>query len=170
MTERVQKAIDIFLDAINDGTLAKGNCVACAVGNLVAYGLGGKITRIKDDVGDVALGCDVDNVSWSIAFSTGLLDQNVHHCFFEDEKVLSNIAATDFSLEELMAIEFAFEINTEIRFRFYANYTPEQIRADQIKGLEAVVKVMLSFDSDKEVQDAEVYECFTSKAELIPLG
>ena len=39
MTPRIQKAIDIFLDAINQGTLAKGSCAACAVGNLVAHGL-----------------------------------------------------------------------------------------------------------------------------------
>lgn len=38
MTQRVQKAIDIFLDAINNGTLAKGSCTRCAVGNLVRAG------------------------------------------------------------------------------------------------------------------------------------
>ena len=43
MTERISKAIDIFLDAVNNGTLAKGTCIACAVGNLVAHGMGGEI-------------------------------------------------------------------------------------------------------------------------------
>ena len=45
MTPRIQEAIDVFLDAINNGTLAKGTCTACAVGNLAAHYTNGKIFR-----------------------------------------------------------------------------------------------------------------------------
>ncbi|NJL78547.1 MAG: hypothetical protein HC917_06310 [Richelia sp. SM2_1_7] len=43
MTERISKAIDVLLDAVNNRTLAKGTCTACAVGNLIAAGLGEKV-------------------------------------------------------------------------------------------------------------------------------
>ena len=56
MNNRITKAIDIFLDAINEGTLAKGNCCACAVGNLVAHGMNGKISRLEN-----SFNCNVKN-------------------------------------------------------------------------------------------------------------
>lgn len=66
----------------------------------------------------------------------------------------------------LKAIEKGtFETNTRISYHKYDYYTSEEIRADQIKGLEAVVQVMLDFDDCKEL----VQEIFTSKAELIPV-
>lgn len=169
MTERVQKAIDIFLDAINDGTLAKGTCTACAVGNLVAHGKGGEITKNQGRWGHLTFRCTVENGRWANAFLTDSEGQDVHLDMFSDPQVLDNVAATDFTIEELMQVELAFESNTDHSYFAYAKISPEEIRRDQIKGLAAVVKVMLSFDSEKEVQDAEVYECFISKAELIPI-
>lgn len=161
MTPRIEKAIDIFLDALNKGTLAKGTCKACAVGNLVAHGLGGKIW--KD--GDI-FQCSVSNHHWYNVFCTNSLGHQYKHPEkLSKTQVLSNIEATDFSWEELAAIEYAFEINTYISHIYYDYYSPEEIRADQIKGLEAVVQVMLTFDDCKE----SVREVFTEKAELIPV-
>lgn len=166
MTERVQKAIDIFLDAINKGTLAKGTCVACAVGNLVAYGKGGQI--FKNPLGNFE--CTIDNSYWGYLFSTSSGIQTKYQTMKHEQNILEDISATDFTLEELMKIEYAFETNTSLSFDRYHYYAPDYVRLDQIKGLAAVVKVMLSFDSTEPVENSEVYEVFTSKAELIPLN
>lgn len=157
MTNRVSKAIDIFLDAVNNKTLAKGNCVACAVGNLVAYGLGGEITN------EEYFECSVGNTSWSDAFFTSDGLQKVYDNAFDRERVVRNIEATDFTLKELMAIEYAFETNTEIHANSYHHYSNEAIRADQIRGLEAVINVMMKFDDVK----ADVKEVFTNKLEPV---
>jgi hypothetical protein len=77
--------------------------------------------------------------------------------------VIKNIQSTKFTLQELMYIENAFETNTEINCYVYSDYSEEEIRKDQIRGLEAVIKVMLKFDE----QSDDVKEVFTKKAELI---
>ncbi len=157
MTQRISKAIDIFLDAVNNGTLAKGNCMACAVGNLVAHGLGCEITY------DNRFRCSGDNTSWSDAFYTHEYEQNVNDHAFDRERVVKNIEATDFNIEELMAIEYAFETNTKIHASEYHHHSPKAIRADQVRGLEAVVNVMMGFDDVK----ADVKEVFTNKLEPV---
>ena len=158
MTERVKRAIDIFLDAINNGTLMKGTCAACAVSNLVAHGMGLKLTP--------STLFEYDNVSgWAIAFTTDASGQSIWEENFKMPEVVQCVRATDFTLEELMAIEFAFERAAEISYIEYGNHSPQQVRADQIAGLKAVVEVMLTFDDCKE----SVEEVFTQKAELIPI-
>ena len=163
ITARIRKAIDIFLDAINDGTLAKGQCTACAVGNLVAYGLNGKITK-KDDG---QFRCTKANHLWGLIFTSSGDIQLIDKSYFNNPHALKNIKATDFTLEELMEIEFAFENNTKINSVFYSRYTPEQIRTDQINGLAAVIKVMMAFD---DVNQEIVKEAFVDRAELIPIA
>jgi len=148
MTERINKAIDIFLNAIEKGELAKGECRMCAVGNLVRAG-----------------GCE-DNVHWSFLFVTnGLKKQTISRVFLNDDDVQKNIEATDFTWQELAKIEFAFETNSKIDIMDYAKHTTEEIRADQIKGLESVVEVMMDFDDVK----GNIKELFTQKAELIAI-
>jgi hypothetical protein len=168
MTKRIQNAIDIFLDAINEGTLGKGACVACAVGNLVAYGMGSKV--VNDGV-FFDTEPKVHNNIWGGLFCTvgnsQTVTPNIHeaikHSWYKDlRKAIKKI---DFTIDELMQIEFAFETNTKIIHKLYNIHTKEEVRADQIKGLEAVVKLMLTFD--EQVDD--VKEIFTKKAELIPL-
>lgn len=139
---RIEKAIDIFLDAINNGTLVKGTCVACVVGNLVAYGLGAPIFKRYH-----YFDCELDNISWKWAFYTVSNEQRIFPEKFKDPAVLKCVKATDFSLEELMKIENAFETNTEIPCDHYFDFTSSEIRADQIKGLAAVIKVMETFDN-----------------------
>ena len=174
MTQRVMEAIDVFLDAINEGSLAKGSCVTCAVGNLVAHGLGGKVFIVNTGVGRYAKFSHpsdiwLENGNWSNAFCTdGGYQVKAPH-LFNQPLVRRNIEATDFTLEELMQIEFAFETNTEIKLREYFFRSPQDIRADQIKGLEAVVKVMLSFEDKELATDVLVQEIFTDKANLIPI-
>ena len=166
MEKRIEKAIDIFLDAINKGTLAKGTCTACAVGNLVADGLNAKITKGTDFMGDVSFDCNKNNESWADLFCSGILNQSIHKDMLDDEDVILNIEATDFTWQELAEIEMAFESDTFISEHLYGKLPKKEIRADQIKGLEAVVKVMLTFNNDTET---DVKEVFTKRAELIEL-
>ena len=161
LTPRVQRAIDIYLDAINAGTLAKGTCCACAVGNLVAAGMGGEIIIDKDTYVGYFTYCNVDNESWSLLFITknsGI--QKIDVDYLNDYDVKANISATEFKWQELASIENAFENASEISFVDYWKYKKAQIRADQIKGIEAVIKVMMTFD---DVIDVDVEEVFTNK-------
>ena len=154
METRIQKAIDIFLDAINNNTLAKGTCVACAVGNLVSHELNIKpeIKGTFDEDGKLHL-----NSQWG----TIVLGMNRGN----KEEGLKQCNLTDFNISELNEIEKAFETNTKIKWSDYDSFSKEEIRADQIKGLEAVVKTMLNFNNSKE----NVKEIFTNKAELIAI-
>lgn len=158
ITKRIKEAIDVFLDALNDGTLAKGNCSGCAVGNLVAASQNCKIQLLDNKL--------ITNSThfWYDVFYTGGSKQIFNECNITEE-VIEEIQRTNFTLIELAKIEFVFETSTQIRFSRYARYSKEEIRADQLKGLEAVVKVMLEFDNCKET----VREVFTEKAELIPV-
>ncbi len=160
MTKRVEEAIDIFLDAINNGTLAKGTCHACAVGNLVGAKMGLNITIPNDEEEFCLMN---DNMHWilNIARYRGYRGNSR----YKIQKGLENIKCTGFSLEELSKIEKAFEKNTVILWDNYDKVSKERIRKDQIRGLEAVIKVMLTFD---DCQD-DIKEIFTNKAELIPV-
>lgn len=170
MTPRIQKAIDIFLDAINKNTLSRGDCNACAVGNLCAAALNIEIS--EQDLSSDALqpqgrwsnlfytdsfGIQFNNINWREGFTP------LRNVLIEAERLISK---TEFSIEELMKIEYAFETNAKIDYDNYPLYSKEIIRKDQIRGLEAVIKVMLEFDECKDT----VKEVFTEKAELIPIG
>lgn len=162
MQKRVERAIDIFLDAIANGTLAKATCTACAVGNLVAHGMGIKVRvpRTQEENCTMLEG----NEHWMKVLESfrGPKDTCPRFDFKLGRK---NIKATEFKIHELDKIEKAFEENTDIFYNHYHLHTKEEIREDQIKGLEAVVKVMLSFDESKD----DVKEVFTKKADLIPV-
>lgn len=163
MTERITKAIDIFLDAVNNGTLTKGTCIACAVGNLVAHGMGGEIKFNPNRDYDNMFESNVENAEWKYAFCTRDGVQGRNKRVEESESVVKNVSATDFNIDELAEIEFVFETNTKIDIFKYKIATAEEIRADQIKGLEAVINVMMTFDDVK----ADVKEVFTNKLEPV---
>jgi len=158
MEKRVSNAIEVFLKAIDKGTLAKGTCVACAVGNLVAHGMGAEIVNIKL-TGDFK--CSENNAYWYdlIVYPSKELDET----YLQDSNVLSNIESTEFTWEELKQIENAFENNTKIMCINYFYHSESEILDDQIKGLEAVIKVMLSFSNDAETN---VKEVFTNRVKL----
>lgn len=162
MTKRIENAINVFLDAINNGTLAKGTCVACAVGNLVAHGMDAKITKFEDGI--IRFECDEENIQWSALFKTDNFgNQEIDEYFLDDIEVRENINATEFTWQELAKIEYAFERNANIPFDEYLNHTQSEIKQDQIKGLEAVIKVMMEFDNDQ----FDIQEQFTSKVKML---
>ncbi len=166
MTPRIQKAIDIFLDAINNGTLAKGACTACAVSHLAAHGMGMNTIVPIDEHDHSRLRKLLPFSFWARSFaSTASGRQFTNEHLLDSSETIYCAEASGFSVGELMTIESAFEKSTGLHFLRYSEYTKAEIRADQIKGLAAVVKVMLTFDDCKD----SVEEVFTSKAELIPV-
>lgn len=161
MTPRIQKAIDIFLDAINNNTLIKGDCTKCAVGNLVRVGMGYGPEYREPNLGeDFIHGRDDKSrryINWSMAFCTmpngkQRFKEKTYPKLLQKYPIIKQqIESTDFTVKELAKIEHTFERN--------ANNT----KKGMIKGLEAVVQVMLEFDECKD----DVKEVFTEKAELI---
>ena len=123
MENRVKEAIEVFIKAIDTQTLVKGTCSACAVGNLVAFGMGAEIEKERNYLAYKG-GILVDNVSWYIP---------------RDEKnLVVSKGVTKFTDEELAQIEHTFESNTKISYIHYNIHTYSEILNDQIKGLEAV--------------------------------
>lgn len=166
ITPRVQKAIDTLVEAFNNKTLIAGHCVACAVGNLIANGLGAEIKPTSEISGYYAFkdGCKVDNYSWQAPFMSETMRQ------FHD--VSGMISVTDFTFEELQEIEKVFERNTDHKYADYMDggekVSDECLRKDQLKGLKAVVKTMLKLDN---CEGADIDDIFTGKiksVELIP--
>lgn len=146
MEQRILDAIDIFLDAINQNKLGKGQCVTCAVGNLVRHYNG------KEDV------------RWKSLFITAAGKQHIRIEGFKHlvNKGLSSIEKVPFTENELAQIEFAFETNTKILMNNYCHHSKEEVRADQIKGLTAVIEVMKGF-KPQENQNLNIQEMFTNK-------
>ena len=149
MTKRIQKAIDILLDAYNENRLEANDCEACAVGNLVAYGLP------KDLDENLYLKL---NYKWSDLFHTFMMEQQINKGALRDPFVVKSIEATDFTWEELAKIEFAFEST----FHKYNIIDRKSKKESQLKALEEVVKVMMSFDEIEE----KIEEVFTSKVKV----
>lgn len=161
MTPRIQKAIDIFLDALNNGTLAKGACSACACGNLVATAMGIKAFAPHNDE-EHRLSFKQPNIAWMRGIHRGDGWQSL----FSREQANAQIESTGFTPDEFEQIERAFERNTQIPGWFYDKHSPEKIRADQIAGLTAVIEVMMTF----EEQSDNVTEVFTARAEALVLS
>lgn len=151
MTSRISHAIDVFLKAIENGTLAKGRCKACAVGNLVANALGIEIKELNHNY-LIEWGFWYPYLECAIPSKQDLLGKK-------------EIEATGFSVDEIRQIEAAFEENTRISYLDYAKYSKEQIRQDQINGLEAVIEVMMEFDDVKGC----IQELFTNRAKQIAI-
>ena len=143
MTPRFEKAYNALVKAFFEGTLAKGDCSACAVGNIVADAQGGCI--------DFFLGqayCNTDNWFWSKLFMTIGGNQVINHPFYDQEKglALTIETLTGYTYLEMAKVEKAFEQNTHIDIEDYSKYTFLDILEDQYRGLCAVVDVMLKLD------------------------
>jgi len=159
MEARVKRAIDIFLEALKTNTLVKGDCRACAVGNLIADSMGAKITvhNELDHYRKLKIDCTEDNAFWGDIFSTSNGYQDFSAGLCSAGLFTGMVFGTEFSLDELMKIEFAFETNTEINASDYPDNDYGVILLDQINGLEAVIKVMLGFSNDTKTNIREVF-------------
>lgn len=170
MNPRIENAINVFLDAINEGTLAKGDCTKCAVGNLVRVGCNYDPKFYNEAF--LAKSLKYGYINWSMVFCTSSryrkqsFKRKTYPKLLEEyPEVKKQFDSVDFTVEELAKIEKVFERNTKIHYIDYSNKTREEIRKDQIRGLEAVIQVMLGFEDSKE----DVKEIFTKKADLIPV-
>jgi hypothetical protein len=116
----------VLVKAFLDDTLVHGNCYACAVGNLVACGLGAKViktdhrfvTHIWDNGEDYPGKVHRNTIQhdgWGAFFTTdrdyrtGKKKQEVNLHLLQSERVQRHITVTGYTWEELARIEFAFE-------------------------------------------------------------
>jgi hypothetical protein len=164
MTKRFEKAYNALYSAFMNDTLAKGSCVACAVGNIVADAMGGKVSY-NSDIYDWQ--CDLENAWWSDMFVTCDTEQRIIKIKenFEVKYLRKEIyTLTGYKWHELAKVEKAFEKNTEICCWNYRSYTEKEILEDQFNGLMAVMDVLIELD---EVKEGEKYkDAFKSKLEI----
>lgn len=117
-----EKTVDILVKAYLNNTLQHGNCYACAVGNIIASGLGCEV--VKNRIGSDKIswsndmpypGLDKDRITgWGAAFvtefnSSGKLKQTINETALQAHVVSQQIVASGYTWQELAKIEFAFE-------------------------------------------------------------
>lgn len=149
MTKRFEFAYNALVQAFFDGTLAKGTCTACAVGNMVAAANDFSIERIETE-DEIMFECDYTVEQWSNLFFTTSQRQwrRGHATKDEDVKIaLSLIEKTGYSEDELAKIEFAFETHTQILSGIYHKHSEQEILEDQYNGLCAVFEVLCKLDN-----------------------
>jgi hypothetical protein len=156
--ERFDRTIKVLVNAFFNGTLAKGTCAACAVGNMVAAAIRLKLTR--EDMSDV----EKYNVFWMYPLN------NYRRCnngfFINDDHLQGGkeqIEATGYSVEEINKIEYTFEKYTNLHFTDYYDKTKEQIMEDQYNGLMAVVDVLCEIEGIQEVQQYKEMFAYVGK-------
>jgi|GEM_PF-3143474 hypothetical protein len=157
MTKRFQNAYDALVKGFYNGTLEKGSCSACAVGNIVRHAEGLPVIIHED-------GCDkvVDRgIYW---YGIILFIVNGSSVFYEKgigEKVE---ALTGYNPSDIAKIEYAFESATKIeRSISYKNYSESEIIADQYNGLMAVMDVLMELDG---INDPSYKDAFKHHPEL----
>jgi hypothetical protein len=139
-TERFNRAYDALVKAFFEGTLAAGHCRACAVGNIVAGGLGFKIEKSALEI-HAAYPTTIWVKGVRESQGCGSLNQDWPGC---SESVI--IGITGYSFRELLDIEDAFEESSIIKVDEYKYRTEQEILEDQFNGLCAVVDVLLKLD------------------------
>lgn len=154
-SDRFNNAISALVKSFFNETLAKGDCNACAVGNMCAAGLG--ITT------SLSTNCGIEaNGRWKSVFCTeedGV--QNINPYNYEGEAKRA-IDSTNYSWKELAKIEKAFEMATKIPIEKYEYRTKDDIIQDQYNGLMAVVEVLCKIEG---IDTAETKEMFSYRIE-----
>lgn len=175
-TKRFDKAYSALQNAYFDGTLGKGDCSCCAVGNIVSAAQGGRVTinkeildlakdapgfQIKNLIKRTAVCSSTGNSFWGKLFKTmsdsfgrkvsqkrDPLAQLIIGNDKLDQEAKMLLDLTGYSEEEMSKIEAAFEDNTKIDIMYYPDYTEQEILEDQYNGLAAVLDVMLELDNE----------------------
>jgi hypothetical protein len=114
--ELYKKTVDILYDAYFNNTLVHGDFCACAVGNLIAANTGEKIllrnTAVHMD-GRKRRIMKLDSErspEWiKVFYTVGINDTLFNSCNYKGFAKLE-IDSTGYSLQELMKIEYAFEV------------------------------------------------------------
>lgn len=154
-SERFNNAINALVKGYFNDTLGKGSCVACAVGNIVAYC--NNLTIIKKKCTTFLSGLEYTNLKVNTDFEMdnwySLLSQ-----YRIGGSTNTIVEKTGYTLNEISKIECAFEEATKISFVNYDDYSKETVSEDQFNGLMAVVEVLCKLDNIVEVQ--EIKEMF----------
>lgn len=107
--ELFNRSISILVKAYLDGTLTKGNCAACAVGNLVAGNMGIKVTTKASTLPLAYWDGGKKTPYWNFVFMTSAGEQTICAEMLKDRDIKSQIDATGYPWEDLARIEYAFE-------------------------------------------------------------
>ena len=162
MTQRFEKAYNALYNAFMNDTLASGTCSACAVGNIVADAMGGKVEKLNT----IEFICDIDNEWWNNLFITSSNGQEISK--LKDDSCVKYFRKKIFDLtgyrwNELAKVEYAFEKNTRMKIGEYDEHTEQEVMEDQFNGLMAVMDVLIKLD---EVIEGQKYkDTFKKKRE-----
>lgn len=160
-SERFNTAITALVKGYLNDTLMKGQCCACAVGNMIAHCKNYEIIKEKRDDGsnhiDVLWTKNDIRPAWGRVFVTVEKDQMFDEESYHDE-AKDEIDSTGYSLRELARIEFNFEKSTKISIDDYYKHTVEEIDEDQLKGLYAVVDVLCEIEGINDVNQIEEFK------------
>lgn len=160
-SERFDRAIKALVKGYMNNTLVKGNCSACAVGNIVA-----ECMNIPVVVGYVDTTDPIPGMQWADVVMTTPFEQILHPEKYEG-LAKEEIDATGYSWEEIAKIEYAFETSTKIHWQNYKHYTLAQIDQDQLNGLNAVVDVLCKIEGIIDEQQINEYkELFVKELSL----
>jgi len=164
MTERFEKAYNALLKAYFKGTLAKGICTACAVGNIVCDAMDGEI--IYQPMYNT-FERNVDNSFWWRLFYTPIGSTKQINTIKDKPGLAEHIKKlTNYSAEELAKVEYAFETNTKITHKNYCQWSEQEVLEDQFNGLSAVVDVLIKLDN-LENADKKYNKAFRQHPKLL---
>lgn len=177
--ELYQKTVDLLLDAYNSGKLEHGDCKACAVGNICGGNDNwarlfmtssgtqhvsklDKIKVYKSGIGTIEIpneqaeeysekgfvygdsGYDGDDVD---GFSV-----SPRNFVAKKMEAVKLIESTGYTMEELMKIEFAFEISIDNTEEGRNHYIYEDNKKGQFIGLTAVLNVLAEIHAAPETE------------------
>ncbi|MDQ6481615.1 hypothetical protein [Dyadobacter sp. LHD-138] len=141
MTTRFKNAVDSLVSDFFKDELTKGSCSKCALGRIVAHSFN------QNNITDVPVDF------WKEAFVTSERIQTVNIKYFDHEFLLKTVESTQYSIEEMMRIEYAFESNTQISWDLMANKSSNEILKDRYNGLMAVVEILCEIDGIENATD-----------------
>lgn len=113
MTATFENTVSILVKAYLEGTLLKGHCCACAVGNICASAVGAKIIEVERWKGNYSSSgtadWDTGSPRWASVFLTVEEDRQVRRPDRYVDEAKRQIDATGYTWQQLAKIEAAFE-------------------------------------------------------------
>ena len=163
---RFDKAISALSNAYTNNTLFKGNCISCAVGNIICDA--NDLTIHKEISGNrCGYNIDVSNgtiCDWEDLFCTTSGLQTISNgSNIETTRlnvIVKQLSKTGYSIKELAMIEETFENNTNISHHIVLSYTDTEVRSDTYTGLMAVVDTLCDIEEKTDEQRTGVKELF----------
>lgn len=155
--EQFEKTVKALTNAFINGTLAKYNCYACAVGNIIAYNREAKYDKNYEGL-LYTVNDDIVN-AWGSVFSTDLYGTS-RFCsviYKHDKEARESIKSSGYEIRDLRRIENAFERATFILEGNYRRYPNRVVMEDQYNGLMACIDVLMKIH---ECNDMSIKESF----------